>query len=180
MARRGVKLTQEEEAKVRASFLLTKSMTKTAQDLGVSKATVHAIVHRQEKQKEELPELKTVAELEARRLSWVSVGATVVEKEAVHKRIQLELGKDIPDPLVVRQWVGTLKDLDIAYGIDVDKARLLNEQATQITAGAAQLRGSMPAGMTVEVMVSAVRFLIGSTQINPALLPPAAEPDGSR
>jgi len=172
----GRRLTLAQKEAIRAAYQETPNVEKVANRLKFSSNTV-ALVVKEGKQQGLSPTvarrvLRTLAEHEIRRKGWETAGALVLLKEELLQVLQAEMAKPIPDPQEAKAWAAILKDLQVAYGIDIDKARLLNEQATQITVRAEELR-RLPAGFDRELLVRVLQYR-ATGDLHPSLRPPAS------
>lgn len=193
--KRGVKLSPENEKRILAALVLhSGNISAVARELGFSKSTVHGVAKKSAGAgnpivSPESPPLETMDQDEVRKTAYVSAGAIVFSKGEILKNIQGAL-KVRPNVLMrksvdgtedqfaiaaveaVRPWVSMLKDLNISYGIEIQNARLLNDQPTSIFDTVKDLI-KMPEDVTTDDLVTVLKASIHGRKALAAPTPPA-------
>ncbi len=197
---RGKKLTDEQRQAVLGVYQVTGTVYHTAKQLKMPLSTVHRILRQAgvtapgAAQRVPSPPLLPVpvpevpshaarpsvdVEADIRAQAWprfVAPAADVLD--TIYARLAVERSRPGgPDTKVTSSLMTELYRGALSLGILVDKARLLNDRSTSIIAKQRELE-DLPAGMTREFLVEAIRVRIRTAAQAHAGLLPEAVPDG--
>jgi len=175
MAKQGSKLTPELREKVLAAYHAAPNISTIAKTFALSKSTVHGIVKRQVvreiptvpeiDQTMALPPLETMDADGVREGSWPIVGAIQLQAKVLLQHNQVALAAGHLDRS--KELIRMLKDMAIPYGVGVDKARLLNDQPTEIWESVKEMT-TLPLDVTQDDLVQILKASIHGRKALPA------------